>query len=1342
LIVDLVDSNNESQQFSLVTDKSGYAEFNIDFPIGKYDVHVTYLGNGYFDGCNNSAVIEVLESKTSLTGFNATYYGKNNRYIVTLNAEASKRLSSLPIVFTISNSQGVITQVTSLTDYFGQAEIIFSLDVGRYNIKSEFMGDSWYGYSSIERSIEVRPANSTLIVPNSTLYGQGCIYNVTLKDTYGNLIRGENVIVTLTQGSISDRFTIKTDDWGRAGLAINYLPGAYNVNAEYLGDDVYGPAKGSGVIHVEKVLTIVSGFHYSTIPLKGVYTVVLSDMYGRRVFNETITLNCYQSSLVKSYQLNTDSNGEASFIIDLAEGTYLATFDYDGNIWYADATSAATIVIDDEAELQKIQITSTDLVQYYGENKYFIIEFNDPNAYSQYGKKIQVSLSSGEWSQAYEVVTDAFGLARLQIKLNPGEYNITYKYSNSYYNIFGSGSNRISVYKMPATLLGKDLILNLGESRYYEISLRDINNLAIKNMQVYIDLNGSKYNVTTNDNGIAKLLLNLFLGKYNITYGMDNPNYISEVKSSTVLVVDSDKTPSTLLSSDVNGLDNETVKLNVNLNDLLNNGIGSCEVTLQVSTFDGESIKNVTKLTDRKGSVIFELDLEYGKYIAEVIFNGNGVYLGSSSVSTINIESSDDKIRTVQYNGETRLKYSRYYVVLSDVNGTLLTNKTVTFYFGDEQYFAKTNSEGKAILDLELYPDVYTVKSVFEGDNKYKKSSISTKLYISGNSTQMFALPLVKYYRNGTQFHAKLVDGDGNSMANKTISVLLNNVTYNCTTDDDGWITLRVDLKPGTYDVECSYYGRIPYENSFNQTTITVLSTIEGKGNVRYYGDTPYMTVKFFEGSGSLIKNSQFVIGIDGTNYLANTGSSGIFNFNLNLASGGHVITVTNPYDGLSESYAIEILPTVFANKIIKVLCDGKNYTASFLDKKGNPLRDTSIDVIIDGIQYNYQTDEGGVIRVSMEMAPKSYLVTVINPDTGEYIENTMDVYAPITQNKDVTMYFDSGDSYDVKIIGSDGKPVGGGVIVKFTIAGKKYDIVTDENGCISLKITFKPGVYGVTVEYSNYRVSNKITVKPVLTASDVTVNMGEAIKFKAKLVDGKGKPLKGKMVTFVIDGKKYGAKTNKNGIATIKVKLTLKVGRYAIQTSYGKSVIMNAIIVKKALKPVLTAKDVSVNKGNPIRFSAKLVDGKGNPLKGKKITFKIKGKKYVAKTNKKGIATINIKLKLKIGRHAIQTSYGKSVIKNTIKIKKSLKPVLTAKNVVAKKGKAIKFKARLADGKGKALKGKKITFKIKGKKYVAKTNKKGIATIKIKLKLKVGKHIIRTTYGKSAIKNKITVKK
>ncbi|WP_234970502.1 hypothetical protein, partial [Methanobrevibacter olleyae] len=58
----------------------------------------------------------------------------------------------------------------------------------------------------------------------------------------------------------------------------------------------------------------------------------------------------------------------------------------------------------------------------------------------------------------------------------------------------------------------------------------------------------------------------------------------------------------------------------------------------------------------------------------------------------------------------------------------------------------------------------------------------------------------------------------------------------------------------------------------------------------------------------------------------------------------------------------------------------------------------------------------------------------------------------------------------------------------------------------------------------------------------------------------------------------------------------------------------------------------------------------KGKPRAKKTIIFKLKGKTYKVKTNKRGKATLKIR-NLKKGNYKIYTQYGKSKIKNTIKI-------------------------------------------------------------------------------------------
>ena len=335
----------KKEYFTLVTGEKGHAKFEVTYPVGVYNISVYYDGNGYFEGCNKSAKIDVQPSATYLISYNYTFYGKNvNFYAVLSNGQVGIVNQSIKI--TIIDSKGGTRTAVITTGSTGRADAILSLDVGKYIIKCEYGGDGWYLPSSSVSDVEIRPVNSTIEVPDVIFYGIGNEYNITLKDAHGTLIRGEYIKVVLTQGDLYDVFTLQTGDDGVARLTINYLPGTYQITASYAGDNVYGFAKGSGTIVVNKVLTVISGFHYIKIPLNGVYSVVLTDMFGHRVNNATIKLNIYKGSLLKTYTGVTDGNGEVTFRISQSEGTYLATFDFDGDVWYIDSTGAATIVVD------------------------------------------------------------------------------------------------------------------------------------------------------------------------------------------------------------------------------------------------------------------------------------------------------------------------------------------------------------------------------------------------------------------------------------------------------------------------------------------------------------------------------------------------------------------------------------------------------------------------------------------------------------------------------------------------------------------------------------------------------------------------------------------------------------------------------------------------------------------------------------------------------------------------------------------------------------------------------------------------------------------------------------
>ena len=193
-----------------------------------------------------------------------------------------------------------------------------------------------------------------------------------------------------------------------------------------------------------------------------------------------------------------------------------------------------------------------------------------------------------------------------------------------------------------------------------------------------------------------------------------------------------------------------------------------------------------------------------------------------------------------------------------------------------------------------------------------------------------------------------------------------------------------------------------------------------------------------------------------------------------------------------------------------------------------------------------------------------------------------------------------------------------------------------------------------------------------------------------------------------------------------------------------------DTVVTKMVTKLSATNVNMVYNGGKSVIITLK--DSNGNILTNKKITITINGKLYSRTTNSKGQTSISVNLKPKTYvatiKFAGDDTYNGSSTKSTIKITKAT-PKLTAKKKTFKvKTKTKKYSITLKTNKNKVLKNTKVTLKVKGKVYKAKTNKKGIATFKITKLTKKGtfKAVIKfagSSYYKSLSKTvKIVIKK
>ncbi len=381
----------------------------------------------------------------------------------------------------------------------------------------------------------------------------------------------------------------------------------------------------------------------------------------------------------------------------------------------------------------------------------------------------------------------------------------------------------------------------------------------------------------------------------------------------------------------------------------------------------------------------------------------------------------------------------------------------------------------------------------------------------------------------------------------------------------DGVAMAEFYVRDGINNVSATFtaegYNPISNRTSFN----AVLADIHSTDVTVYYMNGVFTATLQYQ-NGTNISGQYLKFNINNEEYEVLTDLMGRASVGLNLAVGTYEATTTFNGNGrVFKSQASNIITVKSSIRILNgdVYATNSPYAVSLVDGNGAPLNNTIVDVTVKTVTYHLKTDENGEVSLNIGLKAGTYTIIVFNPVTGEEVVHSIKVVARLSGNSDLTMLYGSGKYYKVRAFDDKGKAAANAV-VQCTINGKTYNYKTDANGYFSLKINLNPkNYYTITVEYKKFKVSNRIIVKPLLAASDVSKKKASSIKFEAKLVDSNGKIQVGKTVSFKINGKTYTAKTSKYGYAIIYLK-NLKVGKYTITSTYGKSTIKNTITIKK----------------------------------------------------------------------------------------------------------------------------------------------------------------------------------
>ena len=929
-------------------------------------------------------------AQTNIISYNETYYGKNNNFYTILKDSFNNVLVNKTICYNITNGENYFLYYSN-TNGNGRSDIYLSIDPGNYTIKSYFVGDSWYESSSSIAKIRINPRKSQIVINDRTLNGFGEIFSFKLLDDEGNYIVNENVVLIISQYNISQNFNLTTDDNALASISINLLPGQYNLTAIYSGNKNYGPSNGTAILTVERVISrIVCDLNTNLTSTGNILKIKLIDLYGKEIINQTVNLIIYQGETEYSNETMTDLEGMGYFYLDLNPGNYIGTLSYDGNDWYGSSNTGISLTVDSNSEkVNNITLIGNDLIQYYGEDNYFNITFNDPNAKTLLNKEITVSIESENSYANYNLTTDIEGVCRLKIDFAPGNYTINYKYDNIYYGIHVYNSSKISVLKTPTQLNAPNLVVKYGDWKFYEVNLKDIKGKDIKSKVILLRLSSSsglkEYNITTDDYGIARLKVDFNPGTYDVELKyVGDENYYSCQNTSKIVISTENKTNTILSGEDIETLSKRNQYYEVKLTDFIEGPINGANVEIEIINLQTNESRYYNLTTDKDGKIRFDLNLlDDGEYLSFVSFRGNDEYLESHTNNLIKINFNENETRILSndivkyYKNDTQLEGD----LIDNLNRSI-SNKEISLIIDKDEFKATTDENGHFKINIDLDAGKYEGIIIFKGDETY--SSSMSKVNITIIKADLVCKETI--IKKGDKLIIKFTDNNNKKITGEKIDLKILGKTYTKTTNENGEVSLSINLKAKNYKLEAVMVNQSKFANlskEFNIKVVTKFKTsLIGNNLIKYYKNSSQMIIKLIDERNYTIANKTIKMTIKNSKstykFQGKTGSNGKIQFNINIPKGSYNATVSFKGDANFTKSTKKLSVKVLSPKITAVskkIKKGKYFQVIFKDSNGKVIKNQRVVFKIGKKTYVKTTNSKGIAKLKINLKIGTYSI-------------------------------------------------------------------------------------------------------------------------------------------------------------------------------------------------------------------------------------------------------------------------------------------------------------------------------------------------------------------------------
>lgn len=708
-------------------------------------------------------------------------------------------------------------------------------------------------------------------------------------------------------------------------------------------------------IYVNDVLQLTQngrheGSGYYTIPLKEYVPVAVGDIF-KIVVKLANPQNGYAAVPI-SEQLSTTrcyyAPGVSYFSNDGKKWTDL--YDYSASAYsHTYNSQVACLKAFTVADMQNTTVTLNNIAPKVQEFSEIIATVTDGKGKLAKIGEVIFSINGTNYTAG---VVD--GVAKINVYFDEvGDYVISANYKNNgLYN--GSFVQKtVSVTKTDVNLTAYIGDIVYGENPIVSINVTSVAGVNVTG-DVVLTISNKKYIVNVvNALAVFEIPEMLDAGKYyaEVSY-LGSEKYNAADGTADFTVAKKEITMNVTIDKDY-----RDIKVNVNLSEKLD---GNLTVLVNNTPY-------TLSYTNGTGSLILK-NLNYGNYTINAVFT-------KDNYQTVNVSENVEinSIKTVLEAENVVMYYkdgTRFAVVLRDIYGNPLANMDVIISINGRDYVKQSDENGTASLGLNLESKNYTVVTTFGGNSKYFGTRSNNTVSILST---LISKDIVKYYRNGTQFYATVLDFKGNPLANTTVMFNINGVFYNKTTDENGTAKLNIWLRPGKYII--TIFNLVTGEQAGNN--VTVLSKIvENYDLVKYYKNASKFSVKILDSQGYPVEGTIVTFNINGVFYYKETDSNGIASLAINLRPGKYVITTM--YGQYDVGNNVTVLPTLQTSDLKMKYLDGSAFNARVVDGQGNPLANQIVKFNVNGVFYNKVTNDEGIASLNIRLMKGEYIITSI----------------------------------------------------------------------------------------------------------------------------------------------------------------------------------------------------------------------------------------------------------------------------------------------------------------------------------------------------------------------------